>query len=54
MAAPVSLQVGLPVSQRWELAMRLIIEARLVDGDSDTVEEGDGVLAVGCAPSTAK
>ncbi|MFP3645820.1 ISKra4 family transposase [Paraburkholderia sp. SIMBA_054] len=26
--------------------MRLIIEARLVDGDSDTVEEGDGVLAV--------
>ena len=26
--------------------MRLIIEARLVDGDSDTVEEGDGILAV--------
>jgi len=26
--------------------MRLIIEARLVDGDSDTVEEGDGVLVV--------
>ncbi|SOE87890.1 hypothetical protein SAMN05446935_8564 [Burkholderia sp. YR290] len=26
--------------------MRLIIEARLVDGDSDTVEDGDGVLAV--------
>jgi hypothetical protein len=26
--------------------MRLIIEARLVDGDTDTVEEGDGVLAV--------
>ena len=46
MAAPVSLEVGFPVSQRWELAMRLIIEARLVDGDSDTVEEGDGVLAV--------
>lgn len=46
MAAPVSLEVGLPVSQRWELATRLIIEARLVDGDSDTVEEGDGVLAV--------
>jgi hypothetical protein len=26
--------------------MRLIIEARLADGDNDTVEEGDGVLAV--------
>jgi hypothetical protein len=26
--------------------MRLIIEARLADGDSDTVEAGDGVLAV--------
>jgi hypothetical protein len=26
--------------------MRLIIEARLVDGDGDTVEEGGGVLAV--------
>jgi hypothetical protein len=26
--------------------MRLIIEARLVDGESDPVEEGDGVLAV--------
>ena len=26
--------------------MRLIIEARLADGDSDTAEEGDGVLAV--------
>jgi hypothetical protein len=26
--------------------MRLIIEARLADGDSDTVGEGDGVLAV--------
>jgi hypothetical protein len=26
--------------------MRLIIEARLVDGDTDTVEEGGGVLAV--------
>ena len=26
--------------------MRLIIEARLVDGDRDTVNEGDGVLAV--------
>ncbi|WP_133667407.1 hypothetical protein [Paraburkholderia sp. BL10I2N1] len=26
--------------------MRLIIEARLVDGDGDTVEEGDGILAV--------
>jgi hypothetical protein len=26
--------------------MRLIIEARLVDGDSDTVEAGDGVLAM--------
>jgi hypothetical protein len=25
--------------------MRLIIEARLADGDNDTVEEGDGVLA---------
>jgi hypothetical protein len=24
----------------------LIIEARLADGDSDTVKEGDGVLAV--------
>src|SRR5258707_13954574 len=26
--------------------MRLIIEARLSDGDSDTVNDGDGVLAV--------
>jgi hypothetical protein len=26
--------------------MRLIIEARLVDGESEPVEEGDGVLAV--------
>jgi hypothetical protein len=26
--------------------MRLIIEARLADGDSDTVNDGDGVLAV--------
>lgn len=26
--------------------MRLIIEARLVDGESDPLEEGDGVLAV--------
>jgi hypothetical protein len=26
--------------------MRLIIKARLVDGESDPVEEGDGVLAV--------
>jgi hypothetical protein len=26
--------------------MRLIIEARSADGDNDTVEEGDGVLAV--------
>ncbi|MGA7812750.1 hypothetical protein [Caballeronia sp.] len=26
--------------------MRLIIEARLADGDNDTVEEGNGVLAV--------
>ncbi|NPT61457.1 hypothetical protein [Paraburkholderia elongata] len=26
--------------------MRLIIEARLADGDNDTVEEGDGVPAV--------
>jgi hypothetical protein len=26
--------------------MRLIIEARLADADNDTVEEGDGVLAV--------
>jgi hypothetical protein len=26
--------------------MRLIIEARLIDGGSDTVEEGDGILAV--------
>ncbi|MEA3111924.1 MAG: hypothetical protein QOG58_1723 [Caballeronia sp.] len=24
--------------------MRLIIEARLADGDSDTVNDGDGVL----------
>jgi hypothetical protein len=30
--------------------MRLIIEARLVDGDTDTVEEGDGVLAVVARP----
>jgi hypothetical protein len=34
------------MSQRWEKAMRLIIEARLADGDSDTVNDGDGVLAV--------
>jgi hypothetical protein len=26
--------------------MRLIIEARLADGDSDTVNEGDGVLGL--------
>ncbi|MGF6998343.1 hypothetical protein [Paraburkholderia sp. GAS32] len=26
--------------------MRLVIEARLADGDSDTVNDGDGVLAV--------
>ncbi len=26
--------------------MRLIVEARLVDGESDPVEEGDGVLTV--------
>jgi hypothetical protein len=26
--------------------MRLIIEARLVDGESDPADEGDGVLAV--------
>ena len=26
--------------------MRLVIEARLVDGDSDKVEDGDGVLAI--------
>ena len=26
--------------------MRLIIEARLSDGDSDTINDGDGVLAV--------
>jgi hypothetical protein len=26
--------------------MRLLIEAWLVDGESDPVEEGDGVLAV--------
>ena len=26
--------------------MRLIIEARLANGDSDTVNDGDGVLAV--------
>jgi hypothetical protein len=26
--------------------MRLIIEERLSDGDSDTVNDGDGVLAV--------
>jgi hypothetical protein len=26
--------------------MRLFIEARLTDGDNDTVDEGDGVLAV--------
>ena len=26
--------------------MRLIIEARLAEGDNDTVEESDGVLAV--------
>lgn len=26
--------------------MRLLIEARSVDGDSETVEEGDGVRAV--------
>ncbi|QIE29274.1 hypothetical protein [Caballeronia sp. SBC2] len=26
--------------------MRLIIEARLADGDGDTVNDGDGVLAV--------
>lgn len=26
--------------------MRLIIEARLADGDSDTVNEGDGALGL--------
>jgi hypothetical protein len=26
--------------------MRLIIEARLADGDNDTVNDGDGVLVV--------
>jgi hypothetical protein len=31
--------------------MRLIIEARLVDGDSDTVEEGDGILTSRTSPS---
>jgi len=45
-AAPVSCGVDLSVSQRWEQAMRLIIEARLVDGDSDMVVDGDEVLAV--------
>jgi hypothetical protein len=44
--APVSCGVRRSISQRWEKAMRLIIEARLADGDSDTVNDGDGVLAV--------
>jgi hypothetical protein len=46
LAASVSSGVADRSRNGGEQAMRLIIEARLADGDNDTVEEGDGVLAV--------